>query len=800
MAQSSKQPSQRVLGSLPMAIALDKSGSTYGRTLEVEVQVVQQLCKLRLPNNKNPIHLLPWCGEALDPIQLPDNTQAMMKLTGEGSTDPSVLYTSDNCLKTLEASGVWFLLTDGEIYDSLVENFAVKIVQVGHHSKPCVIIVFGDTSRGRPAACNISVGIAVYAAVPDCLFLFHDIPTGIVRAMQAKGKFKELLPAVGNERVQPVVTKYTAWAELPRISYERLAEICLGEAVKLQRDELQLQGGAVIKLDDLLAGKTDPQTVEQIIKNDDDLKSIVLASMTRGTGKDVEAWLEAQQLPLPQRTSHPQDFSGRAQKAVDSILRAIRARTVKNALDDLRAELRSAHHDNLKRCQGLIFDETVAERQVRAWNVRVRNGINMNHLFVPSGDGYMTHNTLCNDMGFRDDYEMKLIRGRDNQDNLDPVCFPGFQRRKPVSEYKGECMLCKANSTLTLLLKSPPNAATENFPREGSYSKLAFPLAMGNFAELDLLSFFVCCDSCAFYLHKSGTNPFQETVIGALCLVCVSANQALWLEAMDQAVKGRFDISDLLTVCLAMVDKKLVENESRDAPEEDKRLFRECAQWTIRHVAQTVEMPATLSAAFEAGKEAEKTTLAKILSREHFASVGAIENVDLLLLRYPIPGFMVLLRLLSLLYVQPDQIQTLLFQRVLFHVMEQITARRMSGELQLPIDEILGLNNGGQTANTANDGNQVGKVSIPIAELVSYGLLDLDSLNTLRNQAEFGAVESQSGPAMAVFLHHLLRYGQVYPTPTGCFNALKVSTAMKKAIIAPLAIGSGLAADLISQL
>jgi hypothetical protein len=59
----------------------------------------------------------------------------------------------------------------------------MKTAEVGLHNKPCVIIVFDDASRGRPAAYNISVGIAAFVVVPDCLFLFHDILTGHVRVM-----------------------------------------------------------------------------------------------------------------------------------------------------------------------------------------------------------------------------------------------------------------------------------------------------------------------------------------------------------------------------------------------------------------------------------------------------------------------------------------------------------------------------------------------------------------------------------------------------------------------------------------
>jgi hypothetical protein len=44
---------------------------------------------------------------------------------------------------------------------------------------------------------------------------------------------------------------------------------------------------------DLLSGAVDPEIVKKVIKDDDNLKSIVLANMTRGTGKELKAWLLA---------------------------------------------------------------------------------------------------------------------------------------------------------------------------------------------------------------------------------------------------------------------------------------------------------------------------------------------------------------------------------------------------------------------------------------------------------------------------------------------------------------------------
>ena len=79
-----------------------------------------------------------------------------------------------------------------------MEKFANQTTELGLHNKPCIIVVFGDTSAVRRAACNISTGISVYAVIHNCLLLFRDIPTGVVRAMRAKAARKRLLPAEGN--------------------------------------------------------------------------------------------------------------------------------------------------------------------------------------------------------------------------------------------------------------------------------------------------------------------------------------------------------------------------------------------------------------------------------------------------------------------------------------------------------------------------------------------------------------------------------------------------------------------------
>ena len=263
-----------------MSIAVDCSGSTYGGTLTKEIRVIQELQKLRKDPNYRPVVVLPWCDRAYDPITF-EKSHDLRHIESGGGTHPSVLYKSEHSLNALQESGIWVLMTDGQIHDNLVEEFATQTADVGLHNKATIIIVFGETTQGRPAACDISVGIAIYAVVPDCLFLFHDTSTGIVRIMQAKGRFKQLIPVTGQQRPKLIINQYTGWAELPRTSYEDLFNVELGMIRKLDPHEMALENGLIVNVPDMLAGNVDEATMERIIKDRDNLRSLAPSKLRK---------------------------------------------------------------------------------------------------------------------------------------------------------------------------------------------------------------------------------------------------------------------------------------------------------------------------------------------------------------------------------------------------------------------------------------------------------------------------------------------------------------------------------------
>lgn len=887
------QSSLQNLGDVPICVAIDRSGSTWGGTLGEEISVVQEICRLLSPRNENPLRLLPWCDETLDPIYLPKESTLMQNLTSSGGTNPSVLYSSAACLEALSACGLWFLLTDGQIEDRLVQDFALKTAELGFHGLACVVIIFGSTLSGSPATCDISVGIAAYAVAPDCLFLFHDIQTSRLYIMQAKGCFKELLPMSGSSYAQPVLSKYTTWAELPHISYEDLSRVRIAPPRKINADELALQNNLVVRMKDLYSGEVDQEIIGEMIKNEDNLKSIVMAEMTRGTGKELEAWLLSQQKPLPELTSDRPDVGGKAQRAVSELLTGMKNADTDTNIEDLRAVLRRAHEENLREFRDIVRAHSKQVKTVRTTNKKFGTATTHTQLMKPEGPGIsrpkhkrtMTgfscfsvaeddkedHKDVEDDADLEDDVDPqfaadpelvpdldvnkdpqvaadhKLVPDLEvNEDSqvasdpkaavyptvvprpkvdahpkvvpdpqaaagpeavvdpeVDVLFLPRFKRclGSPGTEFRGNCMLCCRESVLAILLKSAPNITTPNFPRQGSYSALAFPLAMSHFAETDIVSFFLCCDACALYLVRSCTSPLSETITGALGLVSVKENQAVWLDVLDVAFKGRFKISDLPTLFIAVLDRMIMENKARRSTPDIKLLYRNALQWAKRELSQIAEVPENLSSSFgrRPGLRHRALSLDTVISTRALLDPGQAVNTDISMLRYPLPGFVVIIRLMRDRGLTREQLQTHIFQRLVYHVTEVYFNALKHGGKQNEIDGMLCRS----TLQLTHAQQQLADdivTTVSIEDLITHKLLDPETLENFRFMDEFEDVEKRTGPAIAVYLHHLPVFANIFPSPIDCFNALKVSPSMKKVIMMPLAISKGLSADLILQM
>jgi hypothetical protein len=112
--------------------------------------------------------------------------------------------------------------------------------------------------------------------------------------MQAKGSFKELLEKPGLRQDQPILSKDKTWAELPHIAYEDLSQIRIRQPNQVNPNKLALPGNLVNGMQDLYSRGADEKSVAEILNNEDNLKSIVLAKAVRNeNGAAIKQSLEA---------------------------------------------------------------------------------------------------------------------------------------------------------------------------------------------------------------------------------------------------------------------------------------------------------------------------------------------------------------------------------------------------------------------------------------------------------------------------------------------------------------------------
>ena len=269
-----------------IAFAIDTSGSTEGHTLNIEREAVSAMWKLLTPTAQSYARVIPWNDTTESVVQI----SGLPNLRSYGGTSPTALARTSSSRSTIQNSTFWVLLTDGIINRWEYQAFAQDIATHNLHGIACIIMIFGHTNT-TPSNCNISVGVSVFAAVPDCLFLYVDSTSGIMYLMQASGRFTQILEVAGKS--QPVLDANTQWFDLPKVNLKDLTHVSIPIPRKLGVNDLALQDGLVINLADLWSGKDlGEETIDAIFAHDDNVRSIMLTSQTRGRVDAFQSWLK----------------------------------------------------------------------------------------------------------------------------------------------------------------------------------------------------------------------------------------------------------------------------------------------------------------------------------------------------------------------------------------------------------------------------------------------------------------------------------------------------------------------------
>lgn len=795
-----------------IAIAVDTSGSTYDEALDAEKRAIQSICTL-IPRDLRPgVTILPWNDEAGEQCSV-DNLDS---LDSHGGTEPSALLYRAQCRHILQKCDFWFLMTDGLIVDKSVREFAGLLLGHGLHGKACVVSVFGHLYT-RPAACDISVGLSVFAISPHVAFLYTDVESQNTFILQTKGCFSQLLP---RGRSNPDLSQRTKWGDLPKTSYENLSRVSVPRSQVAAENELVLDSGAKLNLDDLFLNLPhNDATIGQILDNEDNLKSVALTAKVRGQVQELQNWLDRV------------DYEMERPKAVERPDQNPQSELLTNIIEGLQNNEPSDHVSALQKgLQEVNSHETqLLLERVEAQSKKImtrRRSSNTARKLSFSGTNHAGEN-----LGHIDTIGPAANRTRSQQEKSSQALFnSGFSISHNKKEsFRGTCALCGGNATLlALLLRHPPEQEiTAGFPAPGTRSKLIFPLTVGNYPETDVVVSFIACDPCSYRLLRRGQAPDKSSLVAALPLVSYRKNSEAWLETIQIATGKRFHQSDLPLIFLAILYTKMERLLESDKGFEQIYL-REAIKWTCNMILSDVVLSGM-------GKpELDRLGLGlihEVLLRNFRAMLE--DNPNSILLEYPLDGFIVSnvalsnsvhseklsgskrkrIILLRFLYYLAEKYYEYLANNgeCLVHAAKELilltndpvgprSLLRWENLRQLSLRFNNPLEMRRFFAGSARDPPK--KLSITINDLIGTPLFDFQAMNSFQRLGIlFNWISSQAGHATAAFLHHLLRTKPVADTVGVHFTAvLKNSRTLRAALATPEDLSARGVEDIIKDL
>ncbi|SPO02511.1 uncharacterized protein DNG_05184 [Cephalotrichum gorgonifer] len=749
-----------------VAFAVDVSSSTAGRTILAERRFISTVSALIDPQPRSHAAILPWDRTAY-PILGVSQVDTLRPKSG---TDPRVLLSNQPFRDAILRSDLWFLMTDGLINEHRRYDFAETIPKTGVHGTSCVIVIFGNPAHG-PGACNISVGVSVFAVVPNCAFLFCNTNTGELRLFQTRGAFNSLLRG----RPPPVFDGSSKWDTLPLLNRSDFVNIRVPPSQNLKADEVALQGSLIINLDDLLSNRLSKDQVSSILADEDNLSTVVMTSRTRNRQDAFQNWVRQQAIVVDDPIYKPRgDMRHAAQSAFEEVIRMVQRGIAPP--DQLRLSLRQAYLANMRqfvreiqRNKEAVRDRRDVIRSTTKWST-----MNFNHgasLCRPASTadgnrqkqspGDYSHTTPADPASVSTPHEESYKSWEDN--TTDPqisrlLYTPGFQ--STGGAFRGHCAICGAREMKMafLFLDVPASSATVGLPPPGSRTSLDFLFAMGSLHGMDVLSSTFCCDPCSSFAVKTGLSTSSaENIKASIPLVRYADNKASINGALDKIFSLRSTEGDLPMVFLSV----LLTARPRLASSGQTTAVS-AIDWAVKDLVHTTPVLGNLSGSLsrpETGKFPQP--LAHVL-KELFTDETELSEP---LTRYPLPGFVVLLAAAESAGIEPRLRELAALRRLLFLLVEEFFRARESTPvddktaLAAILEDILWRRRKMSPALPVEDREPV--LDVSILSLVGTEILTEQSYSMMQQADEFRKLEGRSllgvDWVIAIFLHALFR-------------------------------------------
>ena len=631
LAEASNVDARTVsFGAAKKFFAVDVSGSTFGRIIRVEGQLVQNLSL----NDADTV--CRWDTECDKSPQVVSKLAPDSYWSSRAGTNPEVILQQRSALEQIRSCDLWLLLTDGDIPDRYVNSLTNRASSLFLTDIPVVlVVVVNNGAQVSPRATNISIAIPFFAGVNNAVILYKNARSGDLYVVAAKGCFDALFPS--NDSLDDHLS---SWDKLPKFADEKMFTArceSLGISVVRSQDRQTVRGislgpayssatGCNIDIDALLGQpQVDPPDLRNLLE-DEAINNLAIACKTRGCLDSLRSFL----------TSHKrQDVAVRLEDrhGAGDIMRQMENANLTSAqMNTLRSQLRAAHTSN----------RLSYTRSVQSPSEEARDAKELNRLI----DKAIALITSIEKAGYTADIlnrkSNRAMRADMIQASDAGIRLFAMNLSDSVEAFRSACSICAGDEEIMSIVLKRLSTAEDNT----TDFALNFPLAAGcNDRNVDLVSSQCICFQCALLCEESIYHEELAAIVPTIEYAGVNKrylDNQLCLAITTGLKTGASGIAQIfMTILDRVLETKswcgIDEGQANgEAPDHEKSRRRQAFSWMLKAVLRNSETRETFT---EIGPWVPYPQALKWAIKDYEQA-----GLDSWIIQYPLNGFCQIIR------------------------------------------------------------------------------------------------------------------------------------------------------------
>ena len=564
-------------GAAKKFFAVDVSGSTWGKIVKVEGQLVRNLSL----NDADTV--CRWDTECDESPQVVSKLVPESYWSARGGTNPEVILQQPAALEQIRSCDLWLLLTDGDIPDRFVNSLTSRASSLCLTDIPVVLVIVSDKAIVSPGATNISIAIPFFVGVNNAIILYKNARSGDLYVVAAKGCFNALYP-----NKDSLDDHSSSWDELPKFADESVFTTkceSLGISVVRSQDRRISKGvslgptyssatGCTIDIDALLGQlQVDPPDLKNLLQ-DEAIYNLAIACKTRGCLDNLRSFLtrhKRQEVAVRLEDRHG---------AGDIIRQMENANLTSDQTDKLRWQLRAAH----------VSNRLSYTRSVQSPSEETRVATELNRLI----DKALALITGIEKAGYTADIlnrkSNRAMRADMVQASDANLHLLAMDLSNSVGAFRGACSICAGDEEIMSIVLKRLYTAEDNT----TDFALNFPLAAGcNDRNIDLVSSQCICFQCALLCKKS---IYQEELAAIVPTVEYTGVNKRYLDhqlCLAITTGLRTGASGIAQIFMTILDRVLEtkpwcrideDQTNGDALDHEKSIRRQAFNWMLKAV------------------------------------------------------------------------------------------------------------------------------------------------------------------------------------------------------------------------